>query len=202
MKNRIPKIFASLSLTFLFAIGMMAQDKTEVTVMVKKDGKVVKDTTYQFEDEAEAKHAMKMMELMTGHDEDMEKVHYNYTTSHKDGKHAHGEHVIVMKSGDGNTFDVLVDEDYEGDTLVKKKHVKVVISDDEHGTWHVDSNELVEIDEDENVFVIKSEDGDVDLEKIMEEHEGENVKVIVIKKGDSEDHDEVEVEVIEKKKKK
>ena len=50
------------------------------------------------------------------------------------------------------------------------------------------------------MFIIKNKDGDVDLEKIMEEHGGEDVKVIVIKKEGS-DEDEVKVEVIEKEKK-
>ena len=51
MKNRIPLLLASLSLMFVFGMSLMAQEKTEVSIKVKKNGKVVKDTTYQFEDE-------------------------------------------------------------------------------------------------------------------------------------------------------
>jgi len=233
MKKRIPLLFVSLSITFLFAVSLIAQEKTELTVQVKKDGKVVKDTTYQFEDEAEAKHAVKMMELMTGDNEHMEEIHYNYSAS--GGKHAKtmvfisengentvikkmhgdslvwieegddlheahgkGEHVIIMKSDDGETFDILIDEESEGHDCVKKKEIKVVVSGDAEGSWTVDSNELVEIDEEKNVIIIKNEDGDVDLEKIMEEHEGEDVKVIVIKKDGEDGDDEVEVKVIKK----
>jgi len=208
----------------------MAQETTELSIQVKKDGKVVKDTTYQFEDEAEAKHAMKMMGHMNdqkhantmvfisedGKKTEIKEFHGDSLVWIEEGEHphkahVHGEHVIVMKSGDGETYDILIDEDGEGHDIVKKKEVKVIVHSDEGGSWTVDSKELKEIDEDENVFVIKSEDGDVDLEKIMEEHEGENVKVIVIKKGEDhdEDHDEdmdhdedVEVEVTKKKVKK
>lgn len=189
MKNRIPIFLASLSLTFVFGMSLMAQEKTEVTVQVKKDGKVVKDTTYQFEDEAEAKHAIQMMEVLSGEEKHME--HYNYTIAHsgeghsktmvfisEDGKrteikhldgdslvwiseddHAHGEHVVIVKSGDGETFDILIDEDE-----LHEAHENVFISDDD-----------------------------------------ENVKVIVIRKGGDHDHEvekEVEVKVIKKEEKK
>lgn len=183
MKKRIPVIFASLTLSFVFGLSLLAQETTELTIQVKKDGKVLKDTTYQFEDEAEAIHAMKMMELISDFDEDMEEVHYNYTTTggkhantmvfisedgekteikeiHGDslvwieeGEHPHGEHVIVMKSDDGETIDILIDEDGEHE-VVKKKEIKVIISDDQEGSWTVNSKELKEIDEDENVKVI------------------------------------------------
>jgi hypothetical protein len=190
MKKRIPIILASLTLAFVFGLSLTAQEKTELTVKVKKDGKVVKDTTYQFEDEADAKHALKMMEVMghsgEGHSkamvfisEDGEKtvikeMHGDSLVwieegDHPHKAHVHGEHVIVMKSGDGETFDILIEEDGEHD-CVKKKEIKVIVSGDEEGNWTVDSNELVEIDEDENVFILKNQDGDVDLEKIMEEH--------------------------------
>lgn len=214
---------ASLSLMFVFGMSLVAQEKTEITVQVKKDGKVVKDTTYQFEDEAEAKHAIQMMEVLSGEEKHM--GHYNYTMAHsgeghsktmvfisEDGKkteikhldgdslvwiseedHPHGEHVIVMKSDDGETVEILINEDEDGNKIVKKE-VKVIVSGDEHGTWHVDSDELHEIDE--NVFIIKGDGDDVlvEIEEILKEHgDGENVKVIVIKKG--EDHDKNEVKV-------
>ena len=233
MKNRIPLLFASLLLMFVFGLSLMAQEKTEVTVQVKKDGKVVKDTTYLFEDEAEANFAIQMME------------HHNYTMAHsgeghsktmifisEDGKkteikhldgdslawiseddHPHGEHVVVVKSGDGETFDILIDEDEDGKTVVKKE-VTVIVSGDELHEAH--ENVFIS-DDDENVYVIKGDSDDihVEIEEIIKEHgDGENVKVIVIKKdgdhdGDHDkdgDHDEdekevdVEVKVIEEKK--
>jgi hypothetical protein len=203
MKKRIPLLLTSLSLTFVFGLSLLAQETTEITVKVKKDGQVVKDTTYQFEDAAEAKHAMKMMEILSGEEKHME--HFNYTTAHAGEGHSKtmvfisedGEKTVI-KEMHGDSL-IWVDEEDDHD-CVKKKNIKVVVSGDEEGSWTVESNELVEIDENENVFVIKNKDGDVDLEKIMEEHEGDDVKVIVIKK-DGDDEEEVKVEVIEKKKK-
>ena len=191
----------------------MAQEKTEVTVKVKKNGKVVKDTTYQFEDEAEAKHALQMMEVLSGEEAHME--HHNYTMAQsgeghsktmvfisEDGKkteikhldgdslvwiseddHPHGEHVVVVKSGDGETFDILIDEDEDGKKVVRKE-VTVIVSGDELHEAH--ENVFIS-DDDENVYVIKGDDGDihVEIEEIIKEHgDGENVKVIVIKKDE------------------
>lgn len=215
-------LVGSLSLAFLVASGLMAQEVTELTIQVKKDGKVVKDTTYQFEDEAEANHAMKMMELMTGDKEDLEKIQYISRTSEGEGtktmvfisedgentviKKMHGdslmwmeegdhpheahvkeEHVIVMKSDDGDTFDVLIDEDSEGHDGVKKKEIRVVVSGDEEGSWTVDSDELEEVEEvEEDVYVIQGDDVQGELKEILKEYdgkEGSKVKVIVIKKS-------------------
>ena len=121
-------------------MSLFAQEKTEVSVLVKNDGKVVSDTTYHFDDASEAKHALKMMEILSGDD----------------------EHMMVLKSGDGETIEILTDVDEDGN-IVKKKTVKVMVSGDEHGTWHVDSKELKEVKEE--VYVIS----------------GDDVKVIVIK---------------------
>lgn len=209
MKKRIPVCIITVVTSLLFTTGLMAQETTEVTVKVSKDGKVVKDTTYQFDDSAEAKHAVKMMEEMSRDEKNILK--YSYTVDsdsdkpskkmvfisedeekteirelHGDslvwvteGEHD-GEHVIVMKSGDGETFDILIDEDFEDGDDVK-----------------------------------------VELKEILEEHGGENVKVIVVKRDidvdddhdadidEAHDHDEdidkeveVEVKKIVKKKSK
>ncbi len=196
MKNRIPLYIASLSISFVFGMSLMAQEKTEVSVQVKKDGKVVKDTTYQFEDEAEAEHAIQIMEVLSGEEKHMEHSKAMVFIS-EDGKtteitemngHPHGEHVLIVKSGDGETFDILIDEDE-----LHEAHANVFISDD-----------------DENVYVIKGDGEDVhkEIEVIIKEHgDEENVKVIVIKKDGDYDHDhdhdeDVEVEVTKKKEKK
>jgi hypothetical protein len=258
----------SIAASFFLSAGLLAQEKIEVSVKVTKDGKVVKDTTYQFEDASEAKHAMKMMEVMSGDDEHMEYITKKYTSAHsgsgeaktmvfisedgekteikeihadslvwieekhgdgdqvkvmkykiKEGEEPHGEHVIVMKSEDGNTFDILVDEDFKGGDVVKKKEVKVVVSADDDMKWHVEGDELI-YDKDENVYIIKGDDEvKMKVMKIMEEEgEGEDVKVIVIKKDEKDhdhdmdhDHDEdhdkdhdvdVDVKVVKKKVKK
>ena len=221
MKNRIPYFILGISAIFLFSMTLSAQEKTEVMVKVTKDGKVVKDTVYQFDDPSEAKHALKMMEILTGEGE--HEIKYNYTMAHKHGDHSkamvfisedgkkteikefsgdslvwiseegdgdvkvirkkigdgeHGEHVVIMKKGDGETFDILIDED--GETKkIKKKEVKVVVESDGENVWHAKEHS------DENVFVISGDDDvKVELEEILEDHDGENVKVIVVKKSE------------------
>ncbi len=97
-----------------------------MSIKVTKNGKVVQDTTYQFDDASEAKHAIKMLEVLSGDDP---------------GSHPHSEHVIVVKSDDGNTFDILIDEDCEDGNIVKKKEVRVVVEGDEDGNWSVVESE-------------------------------------------------------------
>ncbi len=257
MKKITPFWILSLAASLILSTGLLAQDQIEMSIKVKKDGKLVKDTTYLFDDADEAKHAMKMMELISGDEPHMKHVTYNYTTAHTgsgeaktmvfiskdgetteikefhgdslvwvteeevDGKHAHGKKVIVMKSEDGNTFDILVDEDDEGGDIEKKIKIKVVVSGDEDGNWTVVEGDKEIYDKDENVYIIKGDDEvKVKVIKIIEEEgEGENVKVIVITESgdlhevhdhnvdsdhdkDSDHDEEVEVEVVKKKVKK
>ena len=139
--------------------------------------------------------------------------------SEGESPHKHGKKMIVMKSDDGNTFDILVDEEGEGADVVKTQKVKVVVSGDEEGTWNVIESDMDEINKEENIFIIKGDDDmGAEMKKILKKYdgtEGSNVKVIVIKEsGDihmehdvdhDEDHDEdveVEVEVIKREKKK
>ena len=240
MKKNIPIWILSIAASFILSTGLLAQEQTEVTVKIKKDGKVVTDTTYLFDDMDEAKHALEMMDLISGDDIHKENVHYNITSSHtgsgeaktmvfisedgetteitefSDDSHvwvteedgdSQGKKVIVMKSDDGSTFDILVDEDSEGGDVVKTKEVRVVVSGDEDGNWTV-----VEGDEE----MMHKDEVKVKVMKIVEEEgDGENVKVIVIKKSKDvdcdhdKDHDEdcdhdeeVEVKVVKKKVKK
>jgi hypothetical protein len=207
----------SLVVALIFSAGLMAQEKTEVTIQVKKDGKVVKDTTYLFDDADDAEHVVKMMEVMSGMDADMGKIHYNYTMDHSGGKHAN---TMVFISKDGEKTEI---KEICGDSLVwitegegDGEHVKVMRYKMKEGE---DSH--MEHMHGEHVIVMKKEDGetfdiyiDKDGEKsvkvlkiVEEEGEGENIKVIVIKKEIKEidedmDHDEdVEVKVVKKKQK-
>jgi hypothetical protein len=209
-----------------------AQDQTEVTIQVKKDGKVVKDTTYQFEDETAAKQAVKMFELAGS--EGAHEMEFNYTMAHEGGEHANtmvfvskdgekteikeihgdslvwiseedlegepvkvikykvkkgeeddGEHVVVVSSSEGGTFDILIDEELEGAPVKKEKRVKVVVQEGEGGMMHISEEELVESDEE--VYVIQGDDVKKELKEIMEkveDSESDQVKVIVIKKGE------------------
>ena len=208
----------SLVAGFVFSAGLMAQEKTEITIQVKKDGKVVKDTTYQFDDADEAKHVVKMMEMMSGMDADMEKIHYNYSMAHSGGKHAKA---MVYISEDGEKTEI---KEIHGDSLVwitegegDCEHVKVMKykmkeGDDPH-MEHMHGEHVVVMKKGDgdtfDIYIEKDGEKSVKVHKIMEEEgEGENVKVIVIKKEIKEidkdvDHNEVvEVEVVKKKQKK
>lgn len=192
-----------LLISFLFPAFLGAQE-TLVSVKVKEDGKLVKDTTYKFEDVEQAEHALMIMDIIGSDDEHMMKVHKSMAEAHgghtktmvfvsEDGKtteikemdgdslvwisegegHGHDEHVkvikykvdgdgdshgkkvVVVKSGDGETFDILIDEDGEA----KTKEVKVIVTSDEDGEWTV-----TETDEDENVEVIIIEEKEVKKE--------------------------------------
>ncbi len=238
-----------LAFLFLFTSGLSAQEKTEMTIQVKKDGKVVSDTTYTFDKEADAKHAMKMMEVLSGEHEGMQRYNYTMNTAGGDDsrtmvfiseeggktriKKVQGdtlvwisegdsdgedmkvitrkkivegspgeEYVIVMKGDDGETFDILMDKDIEtgkGD----KKVVKVIVSGDAEGEWHVDAKDLNHMEKE--VYVISGDGTEVELEEIMEKHgHGEHVKVIVVetkadKKSEKGDEELIEKEAPKKK---
>jgi len=213
MKKFIPSVLPISVILFLMTCGVNAQEKTEVTIQVKKEGKIVKDTTYQFEDDADAKHAMKMFEILSGeHLHDME---FNYTMAHEgdehtkamvfvskdggkteirkihgdslvwvsEGEHGGGKHVVVVTSPDGETFDVLVDEENGGEKVKKEKRVKVVVMKDEHGSMHISEEEMIHSDEE--IYMIKGDNVEKQLKEIMkkvEEGDGDNVKIIVIEK--------------------
>lgn len=130
---------------FIFSAGLSAQETT-VSVKVEKDGKLVKDTTYSFKDADQAQHALMMMDMMGSddemsgdslvwisegehqHDGDVKVIKYKI-----DSDDTEGTRVVVVKSGDGETFDILIDEDVndEDGNIVKTKEVKVIVSTDE-----------------------------------------------------------------------
>ncbi|TFH27525.1 MAG: hypothetical protein E4H10_03565 [Bacteroidia bacterium] len=165
MRKRIPYTIMSLVAAFIFSAGLAAQEKTEVSIQVKKDGKVVKDTTYQFEDADEAKHVVKMVEVMSGMDADMEKAHYNYTMSHSGGKHAN---TMVFISEGGDLTEI---KEMHGDSLVW------ISEGDEAHMEHMHG---------ENMIVMKKGDGetfDIWVDKDGEEG-GKRKQVKVVVSGD------------------
>ena len=213
MKKNIPFWILSIAASLILSTGLLAQEQIEMSIKVTKDGKVVKDTTYLFDDADKAKHAMKMMEIVSGDEPHKEHVTYKYTTAHTGSGEAKtmvfisedGETTEITEfSGDSNVWvseeevdgkKVIVMKSEDGDDIVKKKEIKIVVSGDEEGNWTVVEGEEKMMDKDENVFIIKGDDDmKVEMKKIMEEYdgvEGANVKVIVIKKGGDlhEDHD-------------
>jgi hypothetical protein len=209
MKKNTPFWILSIAASLILSTGLLAQDQIEMSIKVKKDGKLVKDTTYLFDDADEAKHAMKMMEIVSGDKPHMEHVTYNYTTAHTGSGEAKtmvfiskdGETTEITEFSGDSAFWVTEEEvdgkhvkvmkykiDEEGDPhgkkviVIKKKEIKVIVSGDEDGSWTVVEGDEKMMDKDENVYIIKGDDEvKVKVMKIMEEEgDGENVKVIVI----------------------
>jgi hypothetical protein len=230
MKRYIPFLLSVLVAVFFIATVLQAQDQTEVTIRVKKDGKVVKDTTYQFENETDAKDAVEIFEVLSG--EGPHKTGFNYTVAHNGGEDAKtmvfvskdgekteikeihgdsliwiakegdegepvkvikykvkkgdeggGEHVVVITSADGGTYDILLDEDTEGNQVKKEKRVKVIVEESEGGSMHISEEKMIE--NDDEVYVIKGDNAEKELKEVienMESSDDDNVKVIIIKK--------------------
>ncbi len=176
MKKLYTFLIPAIALAFIFSAGLTAQETT-VSVKVKQDGKVLKDTTYSFEDAGQAEHALMVMDIIGSDEEHMMKVHKSMSEAHGahsktmvfvsedgktteimesggdslvwvsegehdgdnvkiikykvDGDDTHAKKVVVVKSGDGETYDILINEDGEATdedgNIVKTKEVKVII---------------------------------------------------------------------------
>ncbi len=200
----------------ILAIGafLFAQGKTEVSMKVVKDGKVVKDTTYTFDDAKEAKHAVHMFDAMASDELDIHMSHsddHHMEYTHKDGKEMkHEKHVVyisedgkkVNKTKGGNYTWLSKGDGEDGNVTVIVKEFKD--DDCEHGSVQVMTKEIIVIngeEGDEGTWTIKEgEDGE---EVMMKKIEGKDGEVIIIKKikGDG-DEEEIMVEVITKEVKK
>lgn len=134
----------SIAASVILSGRLLAQEQVEMSIKVTKNGKVVQDTTYQFDDTSEAKHAIKMMGVLSGNDQgnhsktmvfitedgeetDIREIHGDSLVWLSEGDHPHGEHVIVVKSDDGNTFDIQVDENCEEGHKNKDENVEVIV---------------------------------------------------------------------------
>ncbi len=73
MKKLILHSILSLAAAFILSFSLVAQEKTEITIQVKKDGKVVQDTTYRFDDDAEIE-LEKILEEHGGDDENVKVI--------------------------------------------------------------------------------------------------------------------------------
>ncbi len=213
MKKNTRFFILSIAAALFLSSGLLAQEKTEVTVKLKKDGKVVIDTTYLFDDMDEAKHALEMMDLVSGDDIHKEHIHYNVTSAHagsgeaktmvfisEDGETTEitefsGDSNVWVTEEDGDTHGkkVIVMKSEDGD-VVKTKEVKVIVSGDEDGNWTVVEGDEKMMDMDENIKVIvikKSVDVDCDHDEDHDHDEDTD--------HDSDHEEEIEVKVIKKK---
>jgi len=165
---------AAIIFTTLFSLTLSAQEKATVIVKVKKEGKVVRDTSFQFEDASQVEHALKIMKALSGEGEHVVKVQ-----KHKG--EAHGSHssnfVYVTKKGGKTTV-----KEMKGDSLVW-------ISEEEFDGEHPHGKQVMVVtsDDDETFDIIMDEDEDEEIEIEIEKHlkeqgDAEEVEVIVIKK--------------------
>ena len=150
----------AVSALFFFSAVLLAQEKTIVSIQTIRDGEVVLDTTYRFEDVKKAEHALELLEIM----------------SHEPGDHTK---TLVVVTEDGKKTKI---KEIESDSLVwvsedecDGKHVKIMkVKVDEDG----------EMEEDVHVIVYGDEEGEWSVieKKLDEKDEGDEVEVIVIKK--------------------
>lgn len=170
-KNKLFWIL-SIAASFIMSAGLLAQEHVDVSIKVTKDGKVIKDTIYQFDDASEARHAVMMLEVLSGDEEHMENIHYNYTTAHSGSGHSKA---MVFISEDGETTEI---KEFHGDSLLwvteeegDGEHVKVMKYKIEEGD-----------DQPRKVIVMKSEDGStIDILVDEDNEEGDVVKTKEIK---------------------
>jgi hypothetical protein len=182
----------SLAVTVLFSFGSLAQEKAEVVVQVKKDGKMIRDTTFQLDDASEADDVMEMIEMMTGKgmDQDMNLVFISEDGKKTELKEAGGDSLVWVSEGDS------------GDDHVKVIRYKIREGDPDHDE-HVT---VMKSEDGKNFNVIVDDDNEVTVEKeikvvVSGDEEGEWK---VIKSGDDEGEDDdvqVQVKVIKKEKK-
>ena len=200
MNKRLYFSLLSIVMAVVLQAGLLAQEKTEVTIQVKKDGKVIQDTTYQFNDADDASQVMKMLGIMLGDEEHSGEGAYSYSATmsediqpgkmvivSRDGEktvvkeingdsliwvskgesdddhvkvfkykirgddESQDQHVIVMKSEDGESFNIISDEDVDNGDTDAEKEVTVVVTGDKDGEWKVIKSG--DDDETENVEV-------------------------------------------------
>jgi hypothetical protein len=138
MKQIYSRSLLALMAMAMFTLSVSAQE-TKVTIKVEKDGEIIKDTSYTYDDSQDAEHAMEMIELLSddnGHTvtihkemkehlegEEMKVMKYHVEV----GDESDGEHVIVMKSGEGDdSWEIITSEgdEEEVEVIVVKKKVK------------------------------------------------------------------------------
>ncbi len=160
---------------------LAAQDKAEIKIRIIKDGEVVKDTSYTYDDITKAKHAIHMLDMMASDDIPMEKKHMKLMSMDDAG-----DKKIVFISEDGATHEIHGDgvkwvsstacED--GDSA-KTYIVKVKGDPQAHG----------------NAYFFSDDDGD---EKVIFNEDDGQVELIIkkIKKGDGTEKMEIHKEII------
>ncbi|MFC2090149.1 hypothetical protein ACFLT1_05175 [Bacteroidota bacterium] len=162
----------------LFGAALVAQDKAEVNVKITKDGKLVKDTVYTYDDLGKAKQVIHMMEMMTSDEMHFEadKVHMKMSAS-DEGAHKK----MIFISEDGDVKDIHDHDMHMSWTTEDGDSVKVIkISSNGKGKAHAWVSDDMK---DAEHVVIHENDGKVDIViKKMKEGDGKEEDVKKIKK--------------------
>ena len=216
MKSKIQFTITAVIMALFVANPLQAQEKTEVTVKITKEGKVVKDTTYQFDNEDQAEKMFNLMEILGKEGE--HEFSYEYKMAYSGGDHksaavfitrdgekteikeisadslvwimkedGDGEHVHVIRKG------VALPDTLHGEHVIiskagdpEKKVIKVSVSEDGKGNWTIESEEMADMKKDIYIISGDEEDLEIALEKIGKV-EGDNVNVVVVKKKKEEE---------------
>lgn len=210
------KTIALFTSVIFLAFSLNAQDekKSEIHVKIEKDGKVVKDTTYLVDEDANTEIASKILDMSFG--ENFHKgEHRVMAFSSDDGEllkfHSkdgdmHAKHKVIMKEmheGESGHMFVTTEEGKDGEMTVIVKEIKMD-EDDEIHEFHSKDGDIhakhivmmkeMHSGEDGHIFVTteEGEDGEmtVVVKKIMIDEDGEHTwtskdeNVIIMKKGE------------------
>lgn len=175
------KIYLLLTSCFLITAAVTAQEKAEVTVTIKNDGEVVKDTTYSYDNIQQAEDALHILDVMNReelkHLEHADNMHVKVKKIDADDEE---EMIFISKEGEitelkGDGSKIWI----SGKDEMEKENVKVFkVETDEEGEEHVIIHEPGDDDEAIEVIIKKIKEGDAEKVKkemiISGDLEGEN----------------------------
>lgn len=184
----------------MLAITAIGQERAEVAVKILKDGKVVKDTIYQYDNLEEAKEAVKVMDIIASEKIDEDDMKAMKVEIHE--KHDGARKKLMMITEDGEIHEIKGEEGFKWVTSEKVEDGEKVIIKEEDGKIEViikekkegEKGEKVEIKKE--VIVLSSDNEDEDVTwTVKEAEDDEDIEVIVIKKKELVDEDKMEIEV-------
>ena len=180
--------------------GLLAQEKAEVKVKIMKDGKMIKDTTYMFDDAKKAEHAVHMMEMVNNGDMHMKMMSDECTQKKMVFISEDGDVKEIKDDGEVQWITSKVSED--GETTEIHKVIKSagadcgekVIIEDEDGEVEViikkmnDGKEGMKVEK-KKIIILDDEDGESMSWTVKE---NENGKLVAV----SEDGEEINMKKV------
>lgn len=175
------KNLLSLFTALLLGTSLIAQDKAEIIVKISKDGTVVKDTTYSFDDLKMAKNAIQLIEVMTSDETHFAHADNIHLKMMEEGNYHHKKLIFINEDGevteidgDGDKDWVTKDEDCAEKIFINEDDGKVKVIVKTIQSEHGDDNVKMK----KEVFLVKEDlDGKKGTWTVEEREDGE---VIVI----------------------